>query len=191
MPQFRRALVPGGTFFFTVVTAHRAPIFRTQRAVALLRRATADTRSRWPFEIQATVVLPDHLHAIWTLPDEDADFSQRWAFLKKTFTHLWLHAGGSEQKVTSSQQGARRRGVWQRRFWEHVIRNERDFGRHCDYIHFNPVKHGVASCPHAWPYSSFHKWVREGVYKPDWLCACGDRETTTPKFDDLQGSVGE
>jgi putative transposase len=117
------------------------------------------------------VLLPDHLHAIWTLPHADADFPRRWAYIKKEFSKSWLAAGGFENEVSHSKQHDRRRGVWQRRYWEHSLRDETDFEQHCDYIHYNPVRHGLAVCPRDWPFSSFHRFVRAGDYDSDWGCA--------------------
>jgi putative transposase len=191
MPEYRRAFLPGGTFFFTFVTAGRAPILATPEARVCLRTALQQTAARWPFAIRAIVLLPDHLHTIWTLPDGDADFSRRWAFLKKQFTRGWLAAGGAEQATSHSRRRNRRRGVWQRRFWEHTIRDEVDFIRHCDYIHYNPVKHGRAECPHAWPYSSFPRFVSENKYAADWQCVCRGRAVGPLRFDDLAAKAME
>lgn len=185
MPDYRRAFVPGGTFFFTLVTERRARIFCDPHARLCLREAFRATEARWPFEIRTIVLLPDHLHTIWSLPERDSNFSRRWAFLKKTFTQSWLAGAGREQPVSASRRKNRRRSVWQRRFWEHTIRGEREFERHCDYIHHNPVKHGLATCPHAWTYSSFHRFVREGYYERDWHCLCDGQSTPPPQFDDL------
>jgi len=129
-------------------------------------------KAKHPFTIVALVLLPDHLHTIWTLPEEDADFSTRWSILKTCFTLAWLAAGGGEGAISSSRRRNRRRGVWQRRFWEHRIRDQDDFNRHLNYIHYNPVKHGLARCPHAWPHSTFGKWVKRGAYRTDWCCGC-------------------
>jgi len=191
MPDYRRAFAPGGTFFFTVVTANRAPILCTRVAIPLLRSAFAETQRRWPFTIDAIVILPDHLHAIWTLPKDDRDFSIRWAFLKKTFTQAWLEASGEEQPTSESNRRHRRRGVWQRKFWEHTIRDEGDFGRHFDYIHFNPVRHEWATCPHKWPHSSFRQWVKKGAYEWRWNCVCGRRRVRGPSFDAIAKTAME
>ncbi len=184
MPQYRRAHEPGGTFFFTVVTEQRVPLFRAAHARASLREAIAAARQRWPFDVDAMVLLPDHLHTVWSLPKGDADFSTRWSFLKRRFTQAWLAAGGRERPRSASRRRNRRRGVWQRRFWEHAIRNEDDYARHCDYIHYNPVKHGLVACPHEWPFSSFARFVEQGVYDSSWQCACKNR-VVPPTFDDL------
>lgn len=191
MPEYRRAYAPGGTFFFTAITYERSPFLCDQRARRLLRGVLLDTQRRWPFTIDAIVLLPDHLHTIWTLPDEDADFSRRWGYLKKEFTKAWLADNGAEGLVSVSRQKNRRRGVWQRRFWEHAIRDEGDFERHCDYIHFNPVKHGHASCPHAWPFSSFCRWVGRGVYGNDWQCTCDGRVIDPWESDGLDETAME
>ena len=191
MPDYRRVFLPGGTFFFTVVTEQRARILCDPAAARCLRDAFTSTAVRWPFEIRAIVLLPDHLHTIWTLPDRDHDFSRRWAYLKKTFTQSWLNEGGSEQPISASRRKNRRRGVWQRRFWEHTVRDETDFQRHCDYIHHNPVKHGLATCPHAWAHSSFNRCVREGYYEADWHCLCNGQASPAPRFDDLATTAME
>ena len=168
MPNFRRAYIPGGTYFFTVVTAHRAPILCKPEARILLRRCLKDARERRPFHIQAIVLLPDHLHSIWTLPLDDADFSTRWADIKANFTRQWLRGGHNEQSTTSDQRHQGRRGAWQPRFMEHVIRDEQDFIAHVEYIHYNPVRHGLAERPRDWPWSSFHRYVRSGYYDINW-----------------------
>ena len=185
MPNYRRAVVPGGTFFFTVVTYDRTPFLCSDLARPILRRAIAECRQRWPFQIDAFVLLPDHLHAIWTLPAFDADFSRRWAWIKKTFTQRWRDAGGAEGAVGIGKRRDRRGGVWQQRFWEHTCVDADDLKNHVEYIHYNPVKHGYVNCPHAWPYSSFHRWVAEGVYPADWQCVCEGGHVTPPTFDGL------
>lgn len=168
MPNYRRARVAGGTYFFTVKTEFNAPVFSEPWAVKLLGVVLRECRSRWPVTIDAIVVMPDHLHAIWTLPTGDPDYSTRWAWIKKEFTRRYLNAGGVEQSTSASRERNRRRGVWQRRFWEHTIVDEDDFERHFDYVHWNPVKHGYVSTPAEWPYSSLSRWVRQGVYPANW-----------------------
>ncbi|MGC4031056.1 MAG: transposase [Tepidisphaeraceae bacterium] len=172
MPNYRRAFSPGGTFFFTLVTERRQRILTHPLARNALHQAIADRKCEQPFELTAMVVLPDHLHAIWRLPDGDTDFSSRWSRIKSDFTRAWLAGGGAEAAVSESRSANRRRGVWQRRFWEHAIRDEDDFNRHVDYTHYNPVKHGHARCPHEWPWSSFHRWAAKQFYEPTWLCTC-------------------
>lgn len=191
MPDYRRAIVPGGTFFFTVVTENRAPIFAHDDARVLLREAMAKARLRMPFIVDAIVVLPDHIHTIWTLPKGDTDFLTRWSMLKRTFSTEWVDRGREQQPISESRRKNRRLGVWQRRFWEHTIRDDRDFERHCDYIHYNPVKHGVAVCPHAWPASSFDRFVHDGYYGNDWCCVCGGRSVRAPSFDRLAATAME
>ena len=185
MPDYRRAFVPGGTFFFTLVTFDRAPILTEPAARSILRGAIETCRQRWPFDIDAFALLPDHLHAILTLPPGDADFSRRWALIKKEFTKQWLDAGGAARPVSAAKHRDRRAGVWQQRFWEHVVRDADDLHAHLDYVHYNPVRHGLAACPHAWPYSSFDRCRRAGFYEDDWLCTCAGRAATPPDFAHL------
>ncbi len=168
MPEFRRWFVPGGTYFFTLVTANRAGLFWQERARRLLGEAMREARTRAPFTTVAIVLLPDHVHAIWTVPAGDADYPARWQAVKARFTSAWLASGGTEQKVTGGYQRQRRRGVWQPRFIEHTIRDEDDLRDHADYIHYNPVKHGYVARPRNWPWSSFHRYVRSGDYPEDW-----------------------
>jgi putative transposase len=137
------------------------------------------------------VLLPDHLHTIWQLPDGDDDYSRRWAFLKKEFTKEWLASGGQEQPRNDARVRAGRRGVLQRRFWEHMIRDDCDLNRHADYIHYNPVKHGLVSCPHLWPYSTFARWVQRGMYDSSWACGCNGTPLRAMEFDDLEESAME
>ncbi len=117
-----------------------------------------------PFNVDAIVILPDHIHSIWTLPENDADFSARWQLIKARFSRSI--AGGEQISQSRSRRGER--GIWQRRFWEHVVRDERDFRAHMDYLHFNPVKHGHAASVREWPHSSFHRLVQKGFYAADW-----------------------
>jgi putative transposase len=182
MPNYRRPFQPGGTFFFTVVTHDRQPIFRSELARLILRSAIEQTRKDRPFDFLAMVLLPEHLHALWTLPESDADFSIRWAAIKARFTRQYLAIGGTERAITSDWAAHRGRGVWQQRFFDHLIRDEEDFAHHLDYLHFNPVKHGHSMCPHAWPHSTFAKWVRRGVYESTWCCCC-DGPRKAPDFD--------
>jgi putative transposase len=180
MPTYRRAFDPGGTFFFTVVTAGRRPILTTDLGRQLLRDVMNQCRSTMPFTIDAFVLLPDHLHAIWTLPEGDSDYSTRWAIIKKEFSKAWIAAGGATQPVSESKRRSRRVGVWQKRFWEHLVRRD-EFDAIVAYVHFNPVKHELVRCPHEWPWSSFHRWVAEGRLKRDWLCSC-EAAAPSPTF---------
>ncbi len=160
----------------------------------MLRRVVRQCLDEYPFTIDSTVVLPDHLHSIWTLPEGDAGYSKRWGYIKKQFTSNWLAAGNPEQPISQGRQRERRRGVWVPRFWEHTIRDEHDLRQHMDYIHYNPVKHGYVSCPHAWRPSSFHRSVRQGLYEPEWGCACrsgGCAHQKGMEFADIEETVGE
>jgi putative transposase len=168
MPNFRRRFRAGGTYFFTQVTEQRISILTTDLARPLLRWAIEQTRERWPFSIDAWVLLHDHLHAIWTLPGDDSDYSRRWAFLKKEFTKAYLAAGGEEAPVSQGRAHDGRRGVWQPKFWEHTIRDKTDYERHFHYLHYNPVKHRLAKCPADYPHSTFHRHVRAGLYVENW-----------------------
>lgn len=171
MPDYRRYFVPGGTYFFTVVTARRAPLFREVTARELLGKAIRDQQQERPFEVHAIVLLPDHLHVIWSLPRGDANYPLRWSAIKGQFTRDWLAAGGVEQVGFPGWQRGGRRGVWQPRYMEHTIRDENDFCAHADYIYYNPVRHGLSRCPKDWPWSSFARYVASGDYPQDWGCS--------------------
>jgi putative transposase len=187
LSDYRRWRVEGGMFFFTVVTHSRAPLFSDPAARTLLGEKFRECQEQWPFEVNAIVLLPDHLHAIWSLPPGDSNYPSRWAWIKKEFTKAWLALGGAEQPVSEARQERGDRGIWQPRYWEHTIDDEHDFERHFDYIHYNPVKHGHVQCPADWPESSFHRWVQAGVYEPDWGCARNGVLT----FDDLDETAME
>jgi putative transposase len=163
MPRYIRAAVPGATYFFTVTLADRESDLLV-REIERLRRAYAGVQRRLPFETVAVCVLPDHLHAIWRLPEGDSAYAIRWQQIKRSFS-LGLD---NRALVTSSQHGKRERGIWQRRYWEHLIRDDDDLARHVDYIHFNPVKHGHVRRVADWPYSSFHRWVKDGRLPAAW-----------------------
>jgi putative transposase len=154
MPDYRRSKT-GRLFFFTVVTWKRTPLFHLPENRVLLGEIIRKVRSRYPFETEAFVLMPEHLHCIWRLTD--TDYSMRWGLIKKEFT-----------KKVRAISGNRDREVWQKRFWEHTIRDEEDFENHCHYIHFNPVKHGHARTPAKWEFSSFHRFVAKGLYPPYW-----------------------
>src|SRR3974390_1446199 len=152
MTSYRRNFGPGGSYFFTVNLADRRSRLLTEH-LDVLRSAFRYVRARHPFAIEATVTLPDHLHAIWTLPEADVDYSTRWQLIKGMFSRNPPHG----ETVSTSRAGKAERGIWQRRYWEHTLRDEGDFERHVDYIHFNPVKHGYVTRVRDWPYSSFHQ----------------------------------
>ena len=164
--RYRRSKTPGGTCFFTVVTYRRRPVLRAPDTVALLREALATVKHRHPFAIDAIVILPDHLHCRWTLPADDADYATRWMLVKSYITRRCPPALKTAR--TEVLQRKREQTLWQHRYWEHQIRDERDFERHCDYIHYNPVKHGYVARMADWPHSSFHRYVEKGVYPLDW-----------------------
>ncbi len=168
MPNYRRVYVPGGAYFFTIVTHLRQPIFNSSSARQMLRSAIAETNRRWPFTIDAFCLLPDHIHCIWTLPEGDSNFSLRWGEIKKIFSKTYLNHQGRQGSRTRVQAVRSEAAIWQRRFWEHLIRDEEDFRRHVEYIHYNPVKHGLTTCPAEWPWSSFHRYVKEGWYDLNW-----------------------
>ncbi|MBK5958297.1 hypothetical protein CCR97_08740 [Rhodoplanes elegans] len=162
MVRYRRNFVQGGTYFFTVTLADRRSRVLVDHVDAL-RAAFRDVRARHPFAVEAIVVLPDHLHAVMSLPAGDADFSTRWALIKRRFTDAVAAAGGPVGRHRNGEPA-----LWQRRFWEHTIRDDRDHARHVDYVHFNPVKHGLVGRACDWPWSSFHRFVRLGLVPADW-----------------------
>lgn len=164
--SYRRAYSPGATYFFTVVTYQRHPLFQTSQNIQLLRAAFHQVKQRYPFTIEAIAVLPDHLHALWILPSGDANFSTRWRLIKEYVTRRIDPE--YRQPRSASQVSKKEQAVWQRRFWEHQIQDERDFEQHFNYIHYNPVKHGYAASPADWQYSSFRKYVQAGMYAKDW-----------------------
>ncbi len=169
--------MPGGTYFFTVNLADRSSCLLVERIDAL-RLSVQDAKRTRPFESIAWVVLPDHMHALWRLPDGDEDFATRWMRIKQGFCERVPR----RERIPALRRSRNERGIWQRRYWEHLIRDERDLHNHIDYIHFNPVKHGYVARAHDWPYSSFHRFVRDGVVPARWgedsgqraQDACGD-----------------
>lgn len=178
MVLYRRNRVAGGSYFFTLTLADRRARLLTDH-VDVLRDVVRRVRAARPFETVAMVVMPEHLHAVWTLPDEDDDYSGRWRAIKTGFTH------GLRQAGVSLQPNARGEcAVWQRRFWEHTVRDELDLAHHVDYIHYNPVKHGWVKQVKDWPWSSFHRYVRQGVLPGDWAAA---PDTPLMDFDSQPG----
>jgi putative transposase len=163
MPEYRRAKIEGGVYFFTVALVDRSSDLLV-REIDRLRDAYRGTQLKRKFETIAICILPDHIHAIWRLPADDLDFSHRWSSIKTVFSR-----GLPAQTTRSESMVAKReKGIWQRRFWEHAIRNERDLARHVDYIHFNPVKHGLVTLVCEWPHSSFRRYVADGRLPKDW-----------------------
>jgi len=168
MPNYRRAQSSGATFFFTVITYRRRPLLTLPESRKILRSVTVEVRRRYPFQIDAWVLLPEHIHCIWTLPPGDRDFSKRWGLIKAGFSKQAAVLFHRTEWVTASKAKHRESTIWQRRFWEHQIRDQGDFDRHVNYIHWNPVKHGHVRCVANWPYSTFHRYVVEGFYPEDW-----------------------
>ena len=163
MTDYRRNRVPGGTYFFTVNLYDRRSDLLA-RNIGVLREAVRKGRAKAPFHIDAWVVLPEHLHSLWTLPEGDMDYSARWQAIKTAFSKQIPE--GEFRSASRMEKGER--GIWQRRFWEHTIRDDQDYGAHFDYIHFNPVKHGLVAHAADWPYSSFHRSVTMGLYPANW-----------------------
>ena len=167
MPNYRRAFVPGGTWFFTVNLLERCGNDLLVREIDLLRKTVRQVRSKYPFRIEAWVVLPEHLHCVLTMPPGDSDFSLRWRLIKSGFSR----ALPKTERRSVVRRAAGERGIWQRHYWEHLIRDEADYRRHVDYVHVNPLKHSHVQRVQDWPYSTFRRYVEAGVYPADW---CGD-----------------
>jgi putative transposase len=169
MPNYRRAFIPGGTWFFTVNLLERDGNDLLVREINLLRQTVRRVRHRHPFHIDAWVVLPEHLHCVLTLPAGDSDFNRRWRLIKGGFSRALPRT----EYRSPVRRAAGERGIWQRHYWEPLIRDETDFRRHVDYVRVNPVKHGHVPRVRDWPYSTFHRYVAAGIYPADW---CGDVE---------------
>ena len=157
MSRYKRIYLSGHSYFFTVVTANRKALFAEDENVQLLKTAFRYVQSRKPFKIEAICILPDHLHCIWTMQD-DSNYSIRWQMIKTDFSRRYRHQN-KEQKQAK---------IWQSRYWEHVIRDQVDFDKHVDYVHYNPVKHGLVKSVKDWSYSSFNKYVTKGYYDSAW-----------------------
>jgi putative transposase len=181
MVGYRRNFIPGGTYFFTVTLADRRSKMLVDQ-IGSLRSALRAARRERPFTIDAIVILPDHLHAIFTLPPNDLDFSGRWRRIKGHFSSALIDASIQLNRRSNGELA-----LWQRRFWEHTIRDESDFSRHVDYIHFNPVKHGHVQRVRDWPYSSFHRYVEEGTLPDDWA---GDASHDGQGFGERPEMIG-
>ena len=177
MPYYRRLRTVGGTYFFTVVLAERGSDLLI-RHIDRLHHAYATVQHRLPFETIAVCILPDHIHAIWALPETDANYATRWSQIKSNFSR-----GLPAMALRSSSKIAKReKGIWQRRYWEHTIRDNDDLTRHIDYIHFNPMKHGLVPRVGDWQFSSFHEYVARGDLPPDWG---GDMQDVPGKFGEV------
>jgi putative transposase len=168
MPEYRRSVIPGGTFFFTVVTYRRQPILITEDARQILRWAWMEVKNRFPFTTDAIRLLPDHLHCIWTLPENDSNYSVRWKEIKRLFSQKYRCKADVESQRNASREKRGEACIWQRRFWEHTLRDEKDLQRHLDYIHYNPVKHGLVQQVRDWQWSSFHRYVQMEFYDVGW-----------------------
>ena len=177
MPNYRRAWRLGGTWFFTVNLLECHGNDRLIRHIDLLRQAVRVVKRSHPFGIYAWVVLPDHLHCVIELPEGDSDFALRWRLIKLLFSR----ALPKTERLSAVRQRRGERGIWQRRYWEHLIRDERDFAAHMDYVHINPLKHGLVRAVRDWPYSTFHRLVAAGVYPTNWA---DDREALTLAYED-------
>ena len=168
MPNYKRIFVPGGTYFFTLVTFERAPLFNDPLARSCLREAFSRIKREQPFEQSAICLLPEHLHCVWRLPYGDADYPRRWSAIKGLFSKSYLRSGGTQGAKTRSRNRRGEAALWQRRIWEHFVRDEGDLARHLDYLHYNPVKHGLTDRVADWPWSSYHRYLEKGVYTTDW-----------------------
>lgn len=171
--QYRRADVKGGTYFFTVNLAERKRTLLVDQ-IDLLRDVINNVMSRHPFRIDAMVVLPDHLHAIWKLPKDDCDYPKRWMLIKSNFSRGIKNG----ERINPSRINKGERGIWQRRYWEHLIRDEQDYKGHVNYIHYNPVKHGYVDFEANWPHSSIHRYIKVGLLP----CSWGENYTSNEKM---------
>ena len=167
MRTYKRLKVKGGCYFFTVVLEQRRnnPILIDH--IDALREAFRQVQQKHPFKMEAVVILPDHLHCLWRLPEDCDDYSMRWRLIKSKFSQA-IKKG---EVISKSRQRKAERGIWQRRFWEHLIRDDRDYQHHFDYIHYNPMKHGYVEEVKDWQYSSFHHYVEKAVYSEHWAAS--------------------
>jgi putative transposase len=172
MPNYRRSFVAGGCYFFTVNLLERQRTLLTDH-IDLLRDSVRRVRRLHPFHIDAWVVLPDHMHCIWTLPPDTDDFPLRWRLIKLLFSKGLPRT----ERLSATRQRRAERGIWQRRYWEHTIVTERDYAKHIDYIHVNPLKHGYVQRVCDWPHSTFHRYVADGILPADWCGGIDDLPT--------------
>ena len=179
MPNYRRAYTEGGTYFFTLVTHQRTPIFTENVFITELKNAIKEVKLHSPFDVKAWVVLPDHMPFVWSLPPGDSNYSKRIGKIKVEFTKRIKAGVNNLNPQIQSKLNKRESNIWQRRFWEHEIRNQSDLQKHVDYVHYNPVKHGLVKNVVDWPYSTFHKYVRTGVYHKSWA---GSADTLSQSF---------
>jgi len=168
MVNYRRARIPGATYFFTVTLNDRKSDLLAKH-ISLLRSSFRIVKHERPFRMDAVVVLPEHLHAIWTLPESDDDYPSRWRAIKANFTRSIKNRGAVPKRNARGEYD-----IWQRRYWEHVIRDDADFERHVNYIHYNPVKHALVKRPIDWRWSSIHRFVRLGLVPATWAVDTGD-----------------
>lgn len=155
-------------YFFTVITNQRKPVFTNDYARSCLRKAFDQTRQKWPFTIEAIVLLPNHLHTIWQLPENECDYSTRWRLIKDKFTRCIKQPTHTSYNRSQSRIKKKEQGIWQLRFGEHQIRDEKELENHLNYIHYNPVMHGYVNSPSEWEWSSFQRYVNMGWYDSDW-----------------------
>jgi len=181
MATFRRSTVPGATYFFTVNTYQRQKVLTDAPFYTALKQSFLEVKAEYPFSIDAFVLLPDHLHCIWTLPENDADYALRWNIIKRSVSQKTCGLITSPRSRSQLNRGES--GLWQRRYWEHQIRDERDFEKHVGYIHWNPVKHGYVKQVNDWPYSSFHRFVERGILPADWA---GGAQTEDGRFGEME-----
>jgi putative transposase len=191
MPEYRRANTPGSTIFLTLITYERQKLFSLTENIDKLRQACGVIMAEKPFTIDAAVILPEHIHFLWTLPPDDRDYSYRVGRMKVLFTRALCGENNLPDDVCDSRQKHRESDVWQRRFYEHTIRDEVDLRKHLDYLHFNPVKHGLVKCVHDWEYSSFHRGVKRGEYDVKWGCQCGGNIFTPQVASLMNLEMGE
>jgi putative transposase len=164
--QYRRAYINGSSYFFTVVTEGRQKLFVNEMNVDILRQAFSHVMNKRPFVIDAAVILPDHIHCIWTLPPDDANFSIRWRLIKSRFTK---HCDNKYKiKPNLSRIRKNEQAIWQHRYWEHLLHDELDFENHVNYIHYNPVKHGYVNKASNWKFSSIHRYIKQGIISDNW-----------------------
>ncbi len=170
MSDYKRNFVAGGTYFFTINSFNKQKFFTSPVFRSALRKATSHTKQKLPFEINAWVLLPDHLHCIWTLPENDHNYSARWSMIKCMVTQQCKYHFLQHHLSNPSRFKRNESTIWQRRFWEHTITNEYDYENHLNYIYWDPVKHGYSGSVNEWPFSTFHRDVKKGLYDEKWVC---------------------